>query len=169
LIQGSFGEVSLEELGETSYDIVFAVGAFEHINNLDLAFERISQLLKPGGRCYLHLIVSRMVIPQFLDANQTMIGKYFPGGKIWPFDTVASQERYFKLDQRWFINGMNYWRTLDDWHRRYWESMDKLYGPIIRSEEEARHWNDYFVLSKACFAPFDGSLFGNGQYLFYKR
>jgi cyclopropane-fatty-acyl-phospholipid synthase len=169
LIQGSFGEVPLAELGEAAYDIVFAVGAFEHINNLDLAFERISQLLKPGGKCYLHLIVSRIVIPQFLNANKTMIGKYFPGGKIWPYDIIAGQNSHLALTQRWFFNGMNYWRTLEEWHRLYWKNMDNLYGPIIRSHEEARHWNDYFSLSKACFAPFDGALFGNGQFLFHKR
>jgi cyclopropane-fatty-acyl-phospholipid synthase len=169
LVEGSFGEVPLEDLGAEAYDVVFAVGAFEHINNLDLAFQRISQLLKPGGKAYLHLIVSRIVIPQFFDAERTLIGKYFPGGKIWPFDTIASQDRYLELAQQWFFNGMNYWRTLDEWHRRYWENMHSLYGTIIRSEAEARHWNDYFVLSKGCFAPFDGALYGNGQYLFHKR
>ena len=168
LIKGSFGEVPLEELGAGAYDIVFAIGAFEHINNLELAFERISQLLKPGARCYIHLIASRIVIPQFLDAKKTLIGKYFPGGKIWPFDTIAAQTRHLQLEQSWFLNGMNYWRTLEEWHRRYWKNMEALYGSVIKSREEARHWNDYFSLSKACFAPFDGELFGNGQYLFRK-
>jgi len=169
LIKGSFGEVPVQELGIGKYDVVFGVGCFEHINNLDLAFQRIGQLLRPGGRCFLHLIVSRMVIPQFLNADETLIGKYFPGGKIWPYETMKSQQQYLQLERSWFINGMNYWRTLDEWQKRFWENLESLYGETLKSEEEVRHWSDYFVLCKACFAPASGALFGNGHYLFRKH
>ena len=32
---------------------------------------------------------------------------------------------------QWFINGMNYWRTLDEWHRQYWEHIAELYAEVL--------------------------------------
>jgi len=167
LIEGDFGAIPADELGSEPYDMVFAIGMFEHINNLDAAFEKIASLLRPGGRAFVHLIVSGMVIPQFLDAGKTLIGDYFPGGKIWPFETIACQQKSLRLENKWFINGMNYWRTLDTWHRRFWDSLPTLYGGAL-DVDAVQHWNQYFCLCKACFLPFDGALYGNGQYLFRK-
>lgn len=167
VIHGDFGAVPVSELGEASYDLVFAVGMFEHVNNLHAAFEKIAALLRPGGRAFLHLIVSRMVLPRFLDAEKTLIGRYFPGGKVWPFETIAAQTDFLELETRWFVNGLNYWRTLDAWHRNFWKNLPALYGSMLDAQA-VRHWNEYFSLSKACFAPAHGSLYGNGHLLFRK-
>ena len=131
-------------------------------------FERIALLLKPDGRTFHHFITSRQLIPRFLDANNTLIGKYFPGGRIWPFDEIFKHNDYFDPVERWFVNGLNYWRTLDEWHRRFWENVSTIY-PELLDEDGMRHWNEYFSLCKVCFAPVSGTLFGNGHYLFRKR
>lgn len=169
LIEGDFGALPLTELGAGRYDIVFAVGAFEHINNLYAAFQRISSLLKPDGRLFLHLIVSNPIFPQFHDPTKTQIGKFFPGGHIWPFDLIRAQNDFFDLEGSWYLNGMNYWRTLDEWHRRFWSNMERLSGTVL-SEDAIRHWNDYFIRCKVVlFAPADGTIYGNGHYLFRKK
>ena len=169
LIEGDFSAVSLVELGERSYDIVFAVGAFEHINNLDAAFQRIAALLKTEGKAFLHLIVSKPVFPQYHDSENTLLGEFFPGGHIWPFDLIQQQTDYFELENSWYLNGTNYWRTLEEWHRRFWENMDQLYGSVL-SDEAVRHWNDYFILCKVVlFGPAEGEIYGNGHFLFRKR
>jgi cyclopropane-fatty-acyl-phospholipid synthase len=167
IVHGDFGAVPASQLGKARYDIVFAIGMFEHVNNLHAAFEKIAGLLQPGGRAFIHLIVSRMVLPRFLDAEKTMIGRYFPGGKIWPFDTIAAQTKHLQLENCWFVNGLNYWRTLDAWHRRFWANLPSVFGAYLDSDA-VRHWNQYFSLSKACFVPADGSLYGNGHFLFRK-
>ncbi|HHH39299.1 MAG TPA: methyltransferase domain-containing protein [Sedimenticola sp.] len=169
LIEGDFSAEPMESLGEGEYDVVFAVGAFEHINNLHAALERIHALLKPGGRLFLHLIVSKPVFPQYHDSGVTLIGKFFPGGHIWPFELIGRQTSFFDLEQSWYLNGFNYWRTLEEWHRRFWEHMDELYGPVL-SQEAVRHWNDYFIQCKVVlFAPGGGEVYGNGQYLFRRK
>ncbi|MCB1857123.1 MAG: class I SAM-dependent methyltransferase [Gammaproteobacteria bacterium] len=169
LIQGDFSEVPLSELGDREYDRVFSIGCFEHINNLDAVFELIDKLLKPGGLFFLHMVASRLIVPQFLHDDKTMIGTYFPGGKIWPFEIIRRQDRFMRLSKSWFINGMNYWKTIDEWHKRLWHNMDTLYGSAIKDETEAKYWNDYFVLCKACFLPSKGELFGNGHFVFRKK
>jgi cyclopropane-fatty-acyl-phospholipid synthase len=164
-----FGSGREEGLVDGSYDVVFAIGLFEHINNLHTAFERISKLLAPTGRCFLHLIVSIPSFPQYQDSRDTLIGKYFPGGRIWPFGILNTENDFFCLEGSWYLNGMNYWKTLDEWHRRYWEHIPELYGNPLDTDA-IRHWNDYFILCKVVlFAPLNGTVYGNGHYLFRKK
>lgn len=169
LIEGDFGEVPLELLGIGEYDLITAIGAFEHVHNLYAAFQRIHHLLRPSGRVFLHLIVSRPVFPQYHDSSKTLIGRFFPGGHIWPMEIFDLQTDFFRLEKRWYLNGLNYWRTLDSWHQRFWENIEQLY-PALLSEREIRHWNDYFVLCKVVlFAPCNGAIYGNGHFRFSRR
>lgn len=165
LHEGKLETIPTPELGIRSFDLVVSIGVLEHVKNLHAAFGRMRALLRPAGRAFHHLITSREVIPSFLDARQTQIHTYFPGGRIWPFAELEAQTDLFRLEGSWFVNGMNYWRTLDAWHRRFWESIDRLY-PSVLGKEGVRHWNDYFALCKAVFAAMDGEMVGNGQYLF---
>jgi len=169
LLHGDFAAASTADLGEASYDLVFAIGMFEHIHNLHSAFRHIAALLPATGRCFLHLIVSKPLFPQYMDSSNTLIGKYFPGGRIWPFSELQQQTDFFDPVDSWYVNGLNYWRTLDAWHRRFWDNMDSLYEQVL-SVEEIRHWNDYFVLCKTVlFAPHEGDVYGNGHYLFRNK
>lgn len=169
LLQCVFGDGNNTDLINDSYDAVFAIGLFEHINNLRSAYERIAKLLVPGGYCFIHLIVSIPAFPQYQDSSNTLIGKYFPGGRIWPFGVMARQTDFFDLERSWYLNGLNYWKTLDEWHRRYWEHIDSLYENQL-DIDAIRHWNDYFVLCKVVlFAPLKGAVYGNGHFLFKKE
>jgi cyclopropane-fatty-acyl-phospholipid synthase len=169
LLQSVFGGDENQDLLDESYDAVFAIGLFEHINNLHSAFERISKVLAPSGYCFLHLIVSIPPFPQYQDSSRTLIGKYFPGGRIWPFQTMAKDNAFLSLQGSWYLNGMNYWKTLDEWHRRYWQHIEELYETPL-DIDAIRHWNDYFILCKAVlFAPLRGSVYGNGHFLFRRK
>lgn len=167
LIQNDFDALPIDKIGRERFDIVCSIGLLEHVKNMEALFAKIADCLKPGGRTFHHYIVSKIVIPQFLDAKKSLIGAYFPGGRIWPIAEMEQHTDYFTLDNSWFINGMNYWKTLDEWHNRFWKNIDNLQQ--IMPIERVRHWNDYFILCKACFSPFQGKLFGNGHYLFSKQ
>lgn len=167
LIEDRFDTASVETLGPASYDLVFSVGVLEHFKNLRAAFERAAELLKPGGRAFHHLIASECVLPGFADASRTRLRTYFPGGRIWPVAVLESQTDFFSLEGSWFVNGLNYWRTVDAWHQRFWTHIEQLH-PAVLTEKGVRYWNDYFSFSKVMFAPEDGGVVGNGQFLFYK-
>ncbi len=149
-----------------SFDVVTSIGLICAIKNLEQLHDKVSRYLKPGGKAFHHLITSKPVIPQFLDPSQSLIGVYFPGGRIWPFTELPRHTRELELVNSWFINGMNYWTTLDEWHRRFWSNIDELHRHL--PDERLQFWSDYFILCKACFLPEDGTLFGNGHYLFRK-
>ncbi len=166
LLQTDFTALSAEDVTPGSFDLVISIGVVEHLKNMSAFNEKIAWLLKPGGRSFHHFIVSKMVIPQFLDARKSLIGAYFPGGRIWPFDEFPRHDRDLHFETGWFLNGMNYWRTLDEWHRRFWAGRAALEQRM--TPQRLRHWNDYFILCKACFLPGRGSWFGNGHYRFRK-
>ena len=166
VVQGDFASLSERVLQEESFDLVVSIGLLEQVKNMDSLNKKIGKLLKPGGKAFHHFIVSKIPIPQFLDANETLIGSYFPGGRIWPYKEFSRHNDYLEFQESWFINGMNYWKTLDEWHRRFWENREVLMEKL--GEERINYWNDYFILCKACFLPENGELFGNGHYLFSK-
>ena len=166
LIQKTFEQLNWEDVDSKPFDLIFAVGVFEHIANLKAAFRKIHDYLRPGGRCFLHLIVSKPAFPQHMNSDNTLIGRYFPGGRIWPYEVLPQASENLELVGQWYINGMNYWKTLEEWHRRYWENIAELY-PKVLDVAAVKYWNDYFVLCKAVlFGPLDGEIFGNGHYVF---
>ncbi len=149
-----------------SFDVVTSIGLVCAIKNLEQLHDKVSRYLRSNGKAFHHLITSRPVIPQFLDPSQSLIGDYFPGGRIWPFNELPRHAKTLELINSWFINGMNYWATLDDWHRRFWANIDCLHNHL--PAKRIQFWNDYFILCKACFLPGNGAWFGNGHYLFRK-
>ena len=168
LLEKTFDQLTWQDVNGEPFDLIFAVGVFEHISNLRAAFRKIHDYLRPGGRCFLHLIVSRPVFPQYMNSDRTLIGRYFPGGRIWNYDVMPHAAENMELVGMWFINGMNYWRTLDEWHRQYWEHIAGLY-PAELDLAAVKYWNEYFVLCKAVlFAPLDGEIYGNAHYVFQR-
>lgn len=165
LIHAFFDQIPDAELGTASYDRIISLGLLEHISNMDLLFEKIARLLAHKGKTFHHCIVSIPTIPQFLDSGNTMMGLYYPSAHIWPFSEPARHCTHVGLADKWFINGLNYWRTLDSWHKRFWSSIDQLF-PSQLNKSQVDDWNKYFSLCKAMFAPCDGTLYGNGQYLY---
>lgn len=166
VLQGEFCRLSQKKLESEGFDLVVSIGLLEQVKNMEALNKRITKLLRPGGKAFHHFIVSKITIPQFLSANKTLIGSYFPGGRIWPFEEFTNHEDHLQLRHSWFINGMNYWKTLDEWHRRFSENIDQLSKEL--EDSRISYWNDYFILCKACFLPGDGAYFGNGHYLFQK-
>lgn len=155
-----------EDIAPESFDVISSIGLLEQSKNMQSFQTKIARYLKPGGKAFHHMISSRITIPQFINPAETLIGDYFPGGRIWPMDELPKHTREFEHKQSWFLNGMNYWMTLDEWHRRFWQNMETLHKHL--SVERIRFWNDYFILCKACFSPMSGEVFGNAHHLFRK-
>ena len=168
LLQKFFDDITSDDLADNSFDRVVSIGVLEAVTNLDKLFHFISRVLKPGGKSIHHFIVSADTIPQFLNAECTLMADYFPGGHIWPYDEAKRHDKHLKFTGSWFVNGLNYWKTLDEWHRRFWNEIETLY-PGALSLEEVKDWNKYFTLCKTMFSPNNGCSYGNGHYLYEKR
>jgi len=165
LLEDVFDESIVEKLGLAQFDLVISIGVFEQLLNMKSTLETIASLLKPNGRTFHHFITSQVTTPQVQLHEKTVIGKYFPGGRVWSRDEFSRHTEHLDLVGTWFVNGKNYWRTLDDWHRRYWKSIPQLLDNDF-GLEDVKYWNEYFLLCKAMFAPLDGTFYGNSHYLF---
>lgn len=168
LIQGFFDDVDESVISDCAFDRVISVGLLEHVTNIDLLQKNISRVLKSGGKCLHHCIVSMDTLPKYLNSEDSYMGHYYPGAHIWPISEPCRHNAHLEFSTSWFINGMNYWKTLDDWHMRFWESIEQL-CPAYLSIEEVENWNRYFSLCKAMFIPNRGTSYGNGQFLYIKN
>jgi len=168
LVQKHIGDLSNTDIPHGSFDRVVSIGALEHFSNFDSLFKYLRKILKPGGKCFHHVIVSVGTIPQILNAENTLMSSYFPGGHIWPYDELKRHTKHLEYMDSWYINGMNYWKTLDEWHKRFWERIGNIY-PEYLSIDDVDYWNKYFTLCKAMFSPDCGRSYGNGQYLYFKH
>jgi len=168
LIKKFFDQITEKDISNNSFDRVISVGVLEHVTNLDKLFMLISRVLKSKGKTFHHFIVSADTIPSFLSAENTLMSEYFPGGHIWPYNEPARHNVHLKFVNSWYVNGMNYWKTLDVWHQRFWSTIDTLY-PEFLTVEEVDEWNKYFSLCKTMFSPNDGKSYGNGHYLYEKK
>ena len=169
IVEKTFEQMTAEEPAAGQFDLVFSFGMFEHVANLDAALSDIHDCLRPGGRCFIDLIVSKPVFLQHMDADRTLIGRYFPGGRVWPYDALPLAAGKLEVTGHWFLNGTNYWLTLDHWHRNFWDNIETLH-PAVLDAPAVKHWNDYFVLCKAVlFGPLDGDTYGDGYYVFRRR
>lgn len=165
LIEGDIENTPISILGQGRFNLVISIGVIEHFLSLRKAFDYFAALLAPQGRMFHHFISSQKLIRQFFYPGETRIGEYFPGGRVWPHDELPRHTKHFDLVNSWFVNGLNYWRTLEEWHQRYWNSIPQLYGAVF-DIAAIKYWNEYFSLCKAMFAPMDGEFYGNSHYLF---
>jgi cyclopropane-fatty-acyl-phospholipid synthase len=168
LVEGAFDKMSLSKFGKNPFDLVISVAVFEQVINMRQMLSRIGEVLAPQGKSFHHLITSQRVVPRLLDPRSTRIDLYFPGGRAWPHSELARHTDVFDLMDTWFVNGLNYWRTLGEWQHRFWSNVPQLYGRVL-DLDQIRHWSEYFSLSKAMFAALDGSFYGNSHYLFRLR
>lgn len=167
LVQANLNTLSIAELGQGVYDRVISIAVLEQMRNIKGLCGFINHLLRPGGTSFHHFITSKYVVPQFLDAGKTRIGRYFPGGIVWPRDALPAHCSKLEIEGQWYVNGMNYWRTLDDWHIRFWEKRDLLLKTGLTAAQ-IKHWNEFFYLCKAMFSPMEGEFYGNSHYLLRK-
>lgn len=160
LHEGDLNEVQFAE----KFDKILSVGVFCHVGNLTNAFQRLASFLKSDGKVFIHIITVR--IPNNMSSGFTH--KYiFPHGRYWNYDAVPNHGRDLKTIDRWYMNGMNYHKTLTTWLERFDDSQASVkfldYG--MDYAKFRRIWRFYLLLLGTIFATCDGEYNGNGQYL----
>lgn len=160
LVEGDLNEVKFTE----KFDKILSIGVFCHVGNLTSAFQKLASFLKPDGKVFIHIITVR--IPNNMSSGFTH--KYiFPHGRYWNHDAVPSHNRDLKTVERWYMNGMNYHKTLTAWLERFDASQASIrsldYG--MDYAKFRRLWRFYLLLLGTIFATCDGEYNGNGQYL----
>ena len=157
------GDLNEAEFAE-KFDKILSIGVFCHVGNLTNAFQKMASLLKGDGRAFIHIITAR--IPNNMSSGFTH--KYiFPHGRYWHYDAIPTYDRDLKTIDQWYINGMNYHKTMTDWLHRFDDHQDSIqhldYG--MDYAKFRRIWRFYLMLLGTIFATCEGEYNGNGQYL----
>ncbi len=160
LYEGDLNEAQFTE----KFDKILSIGVFCHVGNLTNAFQKLASFLKEDGKVFIHIITVR--IPNNMSSGFTH--KYiFPHGRYWNHDAVPSHNRDLKTVQRWYMNGMNYHKTLTAWLERFDAAQASVkaldYG--MDYAKFRRIWRFYLLLLGTIFATCEGEYNGNGQYL----
>ncbi|MGB3759209.1 MAG: class I SAM-dependent methyltransferase [Rivularia sp. (in: cyanobacteria)] len=160
LHEGDLNEAQFTE----KFDKILSIGVFCHVGNLTNAFQKLASFLKSDGKVFIHIITVR--IPNNMSSGFTH--KYiFPHGRYWNHDAVPSHNRDLKTVDRWYINGINYHKTLTTWLQRFDDAQDSIkyldYG--MDYAKFRRIWRFYLLLLGTIFATCEGEYNGNGQYL----
>lgn len=160
LYEGDLNDAQFTE----KFDKILSIGVFCHVGNLTNAFQKLASLLKSGGRVFIHIITVR--IPNNMSSGFTH--KYiFPHGRYWNYDAIPNHNQDLKTINRWYMNGINYHKTLTDWLRRFDDHQESIkhldYG--MDYAKFRRIWRLYLLMLGTIFATCDGEYNGNGQYL----
>ena len=163
LMRGDFAQAQLDR----QFDRITVVGLFEHIRNLNAALQKIADFLKPNGKVFLHYITYNRIIRVMADPYSDMfMNRYiFPGGRFWYFGELERHQEHLKIERSWFMNGQNYKRTLQAWHRNFWKNIDRIRAIPSVDERFVRIWDLYLRMCVSAFGGMGGRNVGNGQYV----
>lgn len=160
LHEGNLNDAFFEE----KFDKILSIGVFCHIGNLTKTFQKLASFLKLKGRVFIHIITVRT--PNNISSPFTH--KYiFPNGRYWNHEAIPNCCHDLKTVRRWYLNGMNYSKTLTAWLDNFDRNQEviKLLDYGIDYARFRRIWRLYLIWFIRIFASCDGEYNGNGQYL----
>ncbi|MDJ0727962.1 MAG: class I SAM-dependent methyltransferase [Prochloraceae cyanobacterium] len=146
------------------FDKIISLGTFEHVGNLTKSFEKVASFLKPEGKVLIHIISTRLPNNIWSPFMQKYI---FPYARVWQYDVIPNCNKHLKTVNKWYINGLNYARTLRAWLENFDRHQD-IIKTLDFGQDYAkfrRIWRFYLILCAAYFEAGEGKFLGNGQYL----
>ena len=146
---------------------------FEHMKNYNLLMAKIARAMKPGGKLFVHMFAHRSM-PYDYDTGW-MATHFFTGGTMSSADLLLYFQRDLHVRRQWWVSGLHYSRTCEDWLHNMLGSRHKMWPALVETyggEQEARvWWNRWQVFYMACselFAYEGGDAWGIVHYLFEK-
>jgi cyclopropane-fatty-acyl-phospholipid synthase len=146
------------------FDKILAIGLFEHVGNLTQSFAKLASFLKPEGRVFVHFISSHLPYSSY----SPFLNRYiFPRMRIWSYDEVPQHHQHLVTRAQWYLNGVNYAKTLQCWLANFDAHQQEIAGLDVGMDyaKFRRIWRLYLILCMAYFDMDRGRLLGNAQYL----
>jgi cyclopropane-fatty-acyl-phospholipid synthase len=140
------------EVTDGPFDAISSVGMFEHVGaeRMQIYFERLHELLAPGGRLLNHAISRPADQPPGIDAD-SFVGRYvFPDGELIEVGTVVTAMQRAGFEAR-HVEDLreHYARTLRHWVANLEEHWDEAVAEV--GANRARIWHLYMAGSSAGF------------------
>jgi cyclopropane-fatty-acyl-phospholipid synthase len=158
-----------------SFDRVVSIEMFEHFKNYQLLLEKISNVLNPNGKLFVHIFTHREYSYPFeTEGEDNWMGKYFfTGGQMPSHYLLHFFQKHLKLENTWAWDGTHYQKTSEAWLENMDKNkniimplMDKTYG--ADSVLWFNRWRVFFMSCAELFGYNKGTQWGVSHYLFSK-
>ncbi|KAF2789288.1 cyclopropane-fatty-acyl-phospholipid synthase-like protein [Melanomma pulvis-pyrius CBS 109.77] len=166
------GDVVDYEFAPSSFDRVVSIELFEHMKNYSLLLAKVSRALKPGGKLFVH-IFAHATTPYDFESGW-MTTHFFTGGTMPSADLLLYFQEDLKIEKQWWVSGMHYARTCEDWLSKMVKSRSTVWPALMETygeKETLTWWNRWQIFYLACAELFKyqgGDTWGVSHYLFVK-
>lgn len=172
------GDISTYTFSDTplaaQFDRVLSIEMFEHMKNYELLLSKISTLLKPGGKLFVHLFAHKNTPYDF--ESGWMTEHFFTGGTMPSADLLLYFQRDLQVRKQWWVSGRHYAKTCEDWlanmtsargRERVLKGLASTYGEGEKWRWFYR-WQVFYLACAELFAWDGGEVWGVCHYLFEK-
>jgi cyclopropane-fatty-acyl-phospholipid synthase len=158
------------------FDRILSVEMFEHVRDYRELFFRLRRWLAPEGRVFVH-VFSHARFAYTFDADDPrdwMGSRFFSGGQMPAHDLFLEFEDDLVTEERWWLPGDHYARTLEDWLLRY-DDRAAAIRPLLGETYGAAatdwwvDWRLFFLSCAETFAYGGGREWGVSHYLLAPR
>jgi cyclopropane-fatty-acyl-phospholipid synthase len=158
------------------FDRILSIEMLEHVRNYRELFARLRRWLSADGRAFVHVFSHARYAYTFSadDPHDWMGSRFFSGGQMPAHDLFLEFDDDLVTEDRWWLGGEDYARTLETWLRRYDERAEAIapllvetYGPAARDWRV--DWRLFFLACAETFAYAGGREWGVSHYLLAPR
>ncbi|MFN2159138.1 MAG: SAM-dependent methyltransferase [Anaerolineales bacterium] len=156
------------------FDRVISIEMFEHMKNYQRLLKRISELMDPDGKLFVHIFSHREFTREFDAENPKdwMAQTFFSGGTMLSDDLLFHFQRDLKIIEHWRVEGWHYQKTLLEWLAKLDSNINKV-RPILAQtygiENETRwlvNWRLFFLSCSVVWGLRSGQEYLVSHYLF---
>jgi cyclopropane-fatty-acyl-phospholipid synthase len=156
------------------FDRVLSIEMFEHMKNYEQLMAKVSTLLRPDGKLFVHVFSHREFAYEFdaSDPNDWMAQTFFTGGTMPSDDLLLYFQRDLKLVDHWSIDGTHYARTLREWLKKLDRNKAQVRPVLAKTYGAAQemrwlvNWRMFFIVCEEAWRLNRGREFLVSHYLF---
>ncbi len=158
-----------------NFDRVVSVEMFEHFKNYGMLLQKISDVLTPDGKLFVHIFTHKdYAYPFETEGEDNWMGKYFfTGGQMPSHNLLYAFQDDLTLQESWVWDGEHYEKTCNAWLAKMDENsviirkiFDQTYGK--EGLQWFNRWRVFYISCAELFGYDKGQQWAVSHYLFKK-